>query len=180
MMFKIYSDAWPVCVGSAAWNTTSPMPTMRCSPISTETTSPSKASPSKSRETRALHLSDHPGLSLITSLCLSGFSRNRARRSVNMPKSWWNTRCLWMRSFSSLFYFAALSLGFFLIPFPSLWSVLCWLFFFWVLQNKRGGKVKLQSILMPLSEFDHEEKGDALYGKLGTWWFSLEGNHYLD
>ncbi|KAJ4830201.1 2Fe-2S ferredoxin [Turnera subulata] len=30
-------------------------------------------------------------------------------------------------------------------------------------QNKRGGKVKLQSILMPLSEFDHQEKGDALY-----------------
>ncbi|XP_021732536.1 ferritin-3, chloroplastic-like [Chenopodium quinoa] len=30
-------------------------------------------------------------------------------------------------------------------------------------QNKRGGKVKLQSILMPLSEFDHEEKGDALH-----------------
>ncbi|CAN4095753.1 unnamed protein product [Withania somnifera] len=30
-------------------------------------------------------------------------------------------------------------------------------------QNKRGGKVKLQSILMPLSEFDHTEKGDALY-----------------
>lgn len=33
-----------------------------------------------------------------------------------------------------------------------------------LLQNKRGGKVKLQSILMPLSEFDHDEKGDALYG----------------
>ncbi|KAA8534027.1 hypothetical protein F0562_031544 [Nyssa sinensis] len=32
-------------------------------------------------------------------------------------------------------------------------------------QNKRGGKVKLQSILMPLSEFDHAEKGDALYGE---------------
>ncbi|KAI3893583.1 hypothetical protein MKW92_052253 [Papaver armeniacum] len=30
-------------------------------------------------------------------------------------------------------------------------------------QNRRGGKVKLQSILMPLSEFDHPEKGDALY-----------------
>ncbi|XP_010257051.1 PREDICTED: ferritin-3, chloroplastic [Nelumbo nucifera] len=30
-------------------------------------------------------------------------------------------------------------------------------------QNKRGGKVKLQSILMPLSEFDHPEKGDALH-----------------
>uniref|UniRef100_A0A5B6ZJU9 Ferritin n=1 Tax=Davidia involucrata TaxID=16924 RepID=A0A5B6ZJU9_DAVIN len=30
-------------------------------------------------------------------------------------------------------------------------------------QNKRGGKVKLQSILMPLSDFDHVEKGDALY-----------------
>lgn len=30
-------------------------------------------------------------------------------------------------------------------------------------QNKRGGKVKLQSILMPLSDFDHAEKGDALH-----------------
>ncbi|CAI9774920.1 unnamed protein product [Fraxinus pennsylvanica] len=30
-------------------------------------------------------------------------------------------------------------------------------------QNKRGGKVKLLSILMPVSEFDHVEKGDALY-----------------
>ncbi|PIA59534.1 hypothetical protein AQUCO_00400434v1 [Aquilegia coerulea] len=30
-------------------------------------------------------------------------------------------------------------------------------------QNTRGGKVKLQSILMPLSEFDHLQKGDALY-----------------
>ncbi|XP_061350877.1 ferritin-3, chloroplastic-like [Gastrolobium bilobum] len=29
-------------------------------------------------------------------------------------------------------------------------------------QNKRGGKVKLQSIVMPLSEFDHVEKGDTL------------------
>ncbi|MBA0697171.1 hypothetical protein Goari_003665 [Gossypium aridum] len=32
-------------------------------------------------------------------------------------------------------------------------------------QNKRGGQVKLQSILMPCSEFDHAEKGDALYGE---------------
>lgn len=30
-------------------------------------------------------------------------------------------------------------------------------------QNKRGGRVKLQSIILPLTEFDHEEKGDALY-----------------
>uniref|UniRef100_A0A2N9FIE6 Ferritin n=1 Tax=Fagus sylvatica TaxID=28930 RepID=A0A2N9FIE6_FAGSY len=30
-------------------------------------------------------------------------------------------------------------------------------------QNKRGGKVRLQSMLMPWSEFDHSEKGDALY-----------------
>ncbi|KAL3717009.1 hypothetical protein ACJRO7_008568 [Eucalyptus globulus] len=30
-------------------------------------------------------------------------------------------------------------------------------------QNKRGGKVKLHSILMPHSEFEHVEKGDALY-----------------
>nr|XP_024385820.1 ferritin-3, chloroplastic-like isoform X2 [Physcomitrium patens] len=30
-------------------------------------------------------------------------------------------------------------------------------------QNQRGGKVKLQSIVMPLMEFDHHEKGDALY-----------------
>lgn len=39
-----------------------------------------------------------------------------------------------------------------------------------IFQNKRGGKVKLQSIVMPLSEFDHVEKGDALYGEF---WFSL-------
>lgn len=31
----------------------------------------------------------------------------------------------------------------------------------------RGGKVKLHSIVMPPSEFDHAEKGDALYGKFG-------------
>ncbi|KAJ0259469.1 Ferritin-4 [Hirschfeldia incana] len=31
-------------------------------------------------------------------------------------------------------------------------------------QNKRGGKVKLQSIVAPLSEFEHVDKGDALYG----------------
>lgn len=30
-------------------------------------------------------------------------------------------------------------------------------------QNIRGGKVKLHSILMPPSEFEHAEKGDALY-----------------
>ncbi|KAF8691681.1 hypothetical protein HU200_040066 [Digitaria exilis] len=30
-------------------------------------------------------------------------------------------------------------------------------------QNKRGGRVKLQSIVTPLTEFDHPEKGDALY-----------------
>ncbi|KAG2328851.1 hypothetical protein Bca4012_021523 [Brassica carinata] len=30
-------------------------------------------------------------------------------------------------------------------------------------QNKRGGRVKLQPMVMPQSEFDHAEKGDALY-----------------
>ncbi|OMO97651.1 Ferritin [Corchorus olitorius] len=30
-------------------------------------------------------------------------------------------------------------------------------------QNKRGGRVKLHSILTPPSEFEHVEKGDALY-----------------
>ncbi|KAM0941225.1 putative ferroxidase [Dioscorea sansibarensis] len=30
-------------------------------------------------------------------------------------------------------------------------------------QNKRGGRVKLHSIVRPPSEFDHPEKGDALY-----------------
>ncbi|XVE62080.1 hypothetical protein DITRI_Ditri06bG0090600 [Diplodiscus trichospermus] len=30
-------------------------------------------------------------------------------------------------------------------------------------QNMRGGRVKLHSILMPLSEFEHAQKGDALY-----------------
>lgn len=32
-------------------------------------------------------------------------------------------------------------------------------------QNKQDEKVKLNSILMPLSEFDDGEQGDALYGK---------------
>ena len=31
------------------------------------------------------------------------------------------------------------------------------------LQNMRGGKVKLQSIIMPDLEFGNPEKGDALY-----------------
>ncbi|XP_044432019.1 ferritin-1, chloroplastic [Triticum aestivum] len=31
-------------------------------------------------------------------------------------------------------------------------------------QNRRGGRVRLQSIVTPLTEFDHSEKGDALYG----------------
>ncbi|EPS63486.1 ferritin, partial [Genlisea aurea] len=30
-------------------------------------------------------------------------------------------------------------------------------------QNKRGGRVKLYSILLPPTEFDHAEKGEALY-----------------
>ncbi|KAL8531204.1 hypothetical protein ACS0TY_008003 [Phlomoides rotata] len=30
-------------------------------------------------------------------------------------------------------------------------------------QNKRGGKVKLYSLMMPISDYDHLEKGDALY-----------------
>eukprot|EP00884_Botryococcus_braunii_P001828 jgi/Botrbrau1/11646/Bobra.168_2s0004.2 len=30
-------------------------------------------------------------------------------------------------------------------------------------QNRRGGRVKLHSILMPEMEFDHPDKGDALY-----------------
>lgn len=37
--------------------------------------------------------------------------------------------------------------------------------FFCGIQNKRGGRVKLLPIVMPLTEFDHPEKGDALYGK---------------
>lgn len=31
------------------------------------------------------------------------------------------------------------------------------------LQNTRGGRVKLNAIVMPETEFDHPEKGDALY-----------------
>lgn len=32
-------------------------------------------------------------------------------------------------------------------------------------QNQRGGRVNLQAIVMPVMEFDHAEKGDALYGE---------------
>lgn len=31
-------------------------------------------------------------------------------------------------------------------------------------QNKRGGRVKLRSIMMPEMEFGHQDKGEALYG----------------
>ncbi|PSC70313.1 Ferritin-chloroplastic [Micractinium conductrix] len=31
------------------------------------------------------------------------------------------------------------------------------------LQNTRGGRVKLGTIMAPVTEFDHEDKGDALY-----------------
>ncbi len=31
------------------------------------------------------------------------------------------------------------------------------------MQNKRGGRVKLQPLTAPESEFEHAEKGDALY-----------------
>lgn len=34
------------------------------------------------------------------------------------------------------------------------------------LQNKRGGKVKLQGMMMPIADYDHLDKGDALYGRL--------------
>ena len=43
------------------------------------------------------------------------------------------------------------------------------------MQNKRGGRVKLQPMVMPQSEFDHAEKGDALYGKVMV----LEGVEFL-
>jgi hypothetical protein len=41
-------------------------------------------------------------------------------------------------------------------------------------QIKRGGRVKLQSIMMPLMEFDHPEKGDALYCKWALCAFACE------
>ncbi|RZC91861.1 hypothetical protein C5167_021574 [Papaver somniferum] len=30
-------------------------------------------------------------------------------------------------------------------------------------QNRRGGKIKLQALVMPMTEYDHLEKGEALY-----------------
>lgn len=42
------------------------------------------------------------------------------------------------------------------------------LFCFWFcgVQNIRGGRVKLEPMVMPQFEFDHAEKGDDLYGKV--------------
>lgn len=34
------------------------------------------------------------------------------------------------------------------------------------MQNIRGGRVKLEPMVMPQFEFDHAEKGDDLYGKV--------------
>ncbi|MQM08123.1 hypothetical protein Taro_040974, partial [Colocasia esculenta] len=44
-------------------------------------------------------------------------------------------------------------------------------------RNECGGRVKLLSILLPLSEFDHDEKGDALYG---VWHFVQMLLHEVD
>ena len=43
-------------------------------------------------------------------------------------------------------------------------------------QNKRGGKVKLQSIMMPDMEFGGSPSGDALYGMSIIMFFSLQTN----
>lgn len=40
-------------------------------------------------------------------------------------------------------------------------------------QNKRGGKVKLYSLMMPIADYDHLEKGDALYGRLRASFYIL-------
>ena len=45
-----------------------------------------------------------------------------------------------------------------------IFDVILIFYLFICFQNKRGGRVKLQSIVMPLSEFDHADKGDALHG----------------
>lgn len=48
-------------------------------------------------------------------------------------------------------------------------------------QNKRGGRVKLQHIVMPLSEYDHAEKGDALYGEFhGSLFYDDANNHKVN
>lgn len=39
--------------------------------------------------------------------------------------------------------------------------------------------MKLQSIVMPLSEFDHAEKGDALYGNVSLLSWSVCSNEWL-
>ena len=53
-----------------------------------------------------------------------------------------------------------------------------WMF---VSQNKRGGRVRLQPLTAPESEFDHPEKGDALYAmeltlslEVRAWWLHHE------
>jgi len=87
----------------------------------------------------------------------SGFSRNRVWKNESTLSCWWSIR--------------SLTNDFILLSFISLmiiWAkfVTSYIFGFLDLQNKRGGRVKLQPMVLPQSEFDHPEKGDALYGKL--------------
>lgn len=100
------------------------------------------------------------------------------KKKGSMLKCLWTTRCLQYISFHTFsFWVSKLILLWILISKSFFFPFLFWCFLMY--QNKRGGKVKLQSMLMPFSEFDHAEKGEALHGKFfiiletnATYWCS--------
>lgn len=116
---------------------------------------------------------------------LTGTSKTQAMRSVSMLRNLWSIRSvihnlvrillvvLW--SFWDEYHLKEKLFVHMLISFLKLlhWSLIlllvgaytCVYGFCLEHQNQRGGKVKLQSIVMPVMEFEHSEKGDALYGK---------------
>jgi hypothetical protein len=92
------------------------------------------------------------------------------KKKGSMLRNSWNIRCLLHHNLFCICHV----IMFIFIKEPSKFCILFtdavfffffFFFFFGEYQNKRGGKVRLQSMLMPWSEFDHSEKGDALYGK---------------
>lgn len=97
--------------------------------------------------------------------CLSSrkhadFSKNQVKKKGSMLKNLWNTR------FSAIHFILSpfeIPISFSSVSIGSVYRSLS--LYSDEDQNKRGGKVKLPSMRMPVSEFGHVEKGDALYGK---------------
>ncbi len=176
----------------AVWSITCHMHIMHCSPTSTVTMLDFQVLQSKWKSPADIRLVA-PSFSMsslqeLYGICSSGSgtSRHQVRKSESMLRSLWSTRynqyCyrILLPCLGRLYTWIALELLPFHLFVPvhmnSQLDICCWHTenLSCNKQNKRGGRVKLQSILMPVMEFDHPEKGDALYCMLTAFLYILQ------